>query len=113
MYVVDGSVPFIIAKPTLISLRAIEAHCENYVEIAIDSGERVRLGTYIGSDGHTRIPLRREHMQMNVSESILNSMITSLPNNGNPFTLSEGKQLIDEIHSRTHIYPSSLKLLLQ
>ena len=112
-YVIDGNVPFIIAKPTLCKLGAIEDHARNYIEVSIsDHKHRVRLDTFLGNDGHSRIPIRREHAMMNVSEAILHSIL-STEHPTNSFNISDGKRLIDKIHSKTHIHPTSLRILLQ
>ena len=112
VYVIDGNVPFIIAKPTLIALQSIEDHAQNFMEISLHNDERVRLNTYIGADGHSRLPLSRENMEMNISEGLLQSMVTSLPEH-HVFNISDGKKLIDDIHSKTHLHPTSLKILLE
>ena len=47
-FVIDGNVPFIIAKPTMRILRGVENHAEDYLEIAMGDSQGVRTTTYMG-----------------------------------------------------------------
>lgn len=104
--IVDCQVPFIIAKPTLASWEAMEAHGENYIEVTC-STSRVRLPTYIADDGHSYLPLRQHIMAYNIAESLICSKL-----NIAELTAAEGRKLIDDIHTKTHLRPASLRLLL-
>ena len=110
-FFIHGKVPFIIAKPTLRILRAVETHAEDYLEVAMGDSQRVRLTTYMGPDGHSSLPMERAKMDINVSEGLLSTALTITPSR--KFSLEEGKKLIDQIHAKTHLHPTSLKLLLQ
>lgn len=106
--VVDGAVPFVISKPTLREWKAVESHYGDLLEIEYGP-ERVKLSTYVGVDGHARLPLNHESMAMNVAQSFITTLATEL----GQCSVSDGKRLIDSIHARTHIHPTSLKVLLQ
>ena len=92
-------------------LRAVENHAEDYLKIEMGDCQRVRLTTYMGPDGQSRLPIERAKMDMNVSEGPLSTAMTITPSR--KFSLEEGKKLIDQIHAKTHLHPTSLKLLLQ
>lgn len=73
--VIDGRVPFMVAKPTLRESDAIEEHGQNYLNISYNGIDRVRLRTYTHDDGHARLPIRKEHVFDNVAKACITSLV--------------------------------------
>ena len=100
--IIDGKVPIIMGKDSLISLDVIEAHGRGWLEIKHDNS-RVKIQTKVNSkDGHARIILPPNAMLMNMMEATLSSKNDMDPH-----------KLIKKIHSRTHFHPTTIELLLR
>lgn len=100
--VIDGDVPIIIGKNSLVHLDAVEAHGRGWIEVNVGK-EREKLKTQIDPvDGHAKLVLRTDVRNVNLAEGMLQCC-----NIDNP------EQLINNIHQRTHFHPTTIELLLK
>lgn len=109
--IVDGQVPFVIGKPTLRQLDALEAHNQDYLEISLGAKGRFRLATYMHEDGHAHLPLRREDMDENMAQCMISTSLSHTDRRN--MTLEEKRRLLQHVHIKTHLHPTSLRLLMK
>lgn len=109
--IVDGQVPFVDIKPTLRQLDAIEAHKQNYLDISLGVKGRFRLPTYMHEDGHSHMPLSRKDMDSNIGQCLLNSCLSKIDRQS--MTLKDKRRLLEQIHGKTHLHPTSLRILMK
>ena len=95
----DGKVPFIMGKKSLVENDCIEAHGRGWLQITTKLGP-IRLKTDVKHhDGHARIPLNFESAMINVAESMLVRHENKIG----------GKELVRRIHSKTHLHPPTVE----
>lgn len=101
--VVDGHVLFIMGKDMLMEYKCVEDHSNQRSEFALHS-RKVRLPTYLkDGDGHSRVRLNAISERVNIAESLLTNFGTR----------TNGEELVKRIHSRTHIHPTTVEMLLK
>lgn len=106
--VVNGEVPFIMGKDSLIVHGAVDHHRENKITFKTKFGLVTLRTTISRSDEHARIALGGLSSSANVAESIMDE--TRSRKSGND---REGRDLVKRIHARTHIHPETCEMLLK
>jgi len=103
--VINGSVPFIMGKDTLEAFKIIEDHGSGWVTIGI-CRDRPRLRMVKSKvDGHSRIRLDAFSARVNIAESLISQPVVE--------TGDKEPSLVQRIHSKTHLHPKTVEILLK